>query len=102
MLISLHKQATTTPKIRAAIQASDGAGLEGGGALRHLRADRLEMAQAGQRSRPQPHRAPAADDADAGAGGGRSLSAQDPVAAARRSARGGARVPEPERVALGA
>jgi hypothetical protein len=30
MLIHLHKQATTTPKVRAAIQESDEAGVNGG------------------------------------------------------------------------
>ena len=44
MLISLHKQATTTPKIRAAIQASR-TGLAGGRALRDLRTDGVEVAE---------------------------------------------------------
>ncbi len=44
------------------------AGVEGGGARWHLETDGLDMAQAGQRSRPQPYRAQASDDADVGAG----------------------------------
>ena len=45
MLISLHKQATTTPKIRAAIQASSEPAWAGRGALRDLGADGVEVAQ---------------------------------------------------------
>ena len=59
-----------------------GTRLEGGGALRHLHADRLEMEEPGQRRRSQPHGSSFADDADAGAGGGCALLAQDPAAAA--------------------
>ena len=40
--------------------------LDGRRALRHQRADGLEMAQARQRPLPEPHAAPAADGADAG------------------------------------
>ncbi len=47
MLISLHKQATTTPKVRAAIQASDEPAWKVAEPLRHFRADGVEMAGTG-------------------------------------------------------
>ena len=61
-----------------------GAGLVDGGALLDLRADGLEMTKAGRRSRPQPHRAQAADDAVSCPEGGCRVVAEDPAAAARR------------------
>ncbi len=45
------------------------AGLGPGRAVRDLRADRVEVAEAGQRPRPEPHAAQAADDADTSPGG---------------------------------
>lgn len=72
MLISLHKQARTTPKIRAAIQASKEPAWIVSERYGISDADGLEMAQAQQRPRPEPHGAPASDHphADAGGGGG--------------------------------
>ena len=51
MLIHLHSQATTTPKVRAAIQASDEVGDGAGRALRGDAPDDLQMAQARPPSR---------------------------------------------------
>lgn len=44
MLITPHKQATTTPKIRAAILASTESAWQDRGAPQHLCANRLEVA----------------------------------------------------------
>jgi hypothetical protein len=65
MLIHLHSQAKTTPRVRAAIQESD----EAGRAFRCDGADDLQVAQARQRRGSQPHAAPAADHPDACPGG---------------------------------
>jgi hypothetical protein len=46
-------------------------GLTGGGALRDLGTDGLEVAGSRRRSRPEPHAAPLADDIDAASGGRR-------------------------------
>ena len=83
MLISLHKQATTTPKIRAAIQASSEPAW--------LVAERYGISEQTVwkwRSRDDVHDrshtpAPVADDADPGAGGRRGCTAQGASPAAR-------------------
>ncbi len=49
MLIHLHSQATTTPKVRAEIYVSDER-LDLDGTVRHDRADGLEVAQTRQRA----------------------------------------------------
>jgi len=77
-----------------------GAGMDGGGPLRHLRADGVEVAEPRPYRGSQPQAAPVADGADARAGGCGGVSAQDPSAAAGRSARSAARVPQSGRVAL--
>jgi len=59
-----------------------GAGIAGGQALWHFRAEGLETAQAGPHVIPQQLRTQAADDADARAGRCRSLSPHNPVASA--------------------
>ena len=100
MLISLHKQATTTPKIRAAIQAStepawlvaERYGISEQTVWKWRKRDDVH-----DRSHT-PHRL--ADDVDPGAGGRRGGAAQDASPAARRPARRGARVPEPACLAL--
>ena len=94
MLISLHKQATT-PKIRAAIQASDEPAW--------IVAERYGISEQTvwrHRPRPEPHGAQVAEPADTGAGGRGGLAETESAAAARRPARRGPRVSQPERLAL--
>jgi hypothetical protein len=67
MLISLHMQATTTPKNMSCDPGEQRTGLAGRAALRDLGADGVEVAQSRRCPRPEPHAAPVADDADPGA-----------------------------------
>jgi transposase-like protein len=87
MLIQLHKQATTTPKVRAAIQGSDDAGT--------VLAERFGVTpqtvykwrrRASVEDRGSKPRAPCvADDVDADTGGCRRGAALDAAGLARRS-----------------
>ena len=85
MLIHLHKQATTTPKVRAAIQSSDDAGTvlaERFGVTPQTVYKWRKRDSVEDRSHT-PH--PVADDVDVGPGGRRRGAAQDAAGLARRS-----------------
>ena len=84
MLISLHKQATTTPKIRAAIQASSEPAWLVAERYGDLGADGVEVAQVATMSHDRshtPHRLQTT--LTPGAGGRRGCTAQGASPAAR-------------------